>query len=406
MKPASNTEGTPWGTVVLLGSLTALGPISIDLYLPSLPAIGADLYASPSQTQATVAAFLAGMGVGQLIYGPASDRLGRKPPILFGIAVYLAATVACGLATTPTMLIAGRFVQALGVSAGSVISRAMVRDRFGHTETARVLSLLLLIMGVAPILAPLGGGLLLAAGGWRMNFWFMAAYGFAVGAAILLRMRESRSAETLAQARGEHPLRAYISLLKERPLVGYALASALNGATLFTYISGSPDLLIKTYGVPPWAFGMVFGLNTAGLIGASQINRRLLRRHTPDRILARSTLVTVGFGVALMFVSVTGVGGQWSVLPLLFCMISSRGFVQGNTMACALNVDLRRSGSISALMGSCGFASGAVASAAAGMLYNGTPGPMAAVMLVASIGAAMAIRFLTRPEIRPADSQP
>ena len=180
MKPASNAEGTPWGLVILLGSLTALGPISIDLYLPSLPAIGASLHASPGQTQATVAAFLAGMGAGQVVYGPASDRLGRKPPILFGIVLYLAATVACGMATTPTVLIAGHFVQALGASAGSVISRAAVRDRFGHAETARVLSLLLLIMGIAPILAPLAGGLLLAAGGWRTDFWFMAAYGLAI----------------------------------------------------------------------------------------------------------------------------------------------------------------------------------------------------------------------------------
>ena len=392
------SERTPWGLVILLGALTAMGPLAIDMYLPSLPSIGASLRATPGETQATVSAFLAGMAIGQLFYGPASDRMGRRPPILFGAIVYIAASIACGFATSPALLIGGRFVQALGACAGGVVSRAVVRDRFNHTETARMLSLMMLIMGLAPILAPLLGGALLGLGGWRLNFWFMATFGVAVGVAGLLRLTESRSAETTAHAATETPMQAYLALMREPRVVGYALAGALNGATLFTYIASSPDLLIKTYGIPPSAFGWVFGLNAVGIIGSNQVNRFLLRRRTPDQVLARSSVIAVGVSVLLMIAAATGIGERWSVLPLLFALLATYGFMQGNTMAGALNVDPRRAGAISALMGAVSFGTGSVASAAAGVLHDGTPRPMALVMMVALMGSALCLRFLALPK--------
>ena len=391
-------ERTPWGLVILLGSLTAMGPVAIDMYLPSLPAIGIGLHASPGEAQATVSAFLAGMAVGQMFYGPASDRMGRRPPILFGTVVYVAASIACALAISPAMLIGGRFVQALGACAGGVVARAVVRDRFGHTETARMLSLLMLIMGLAPILAPLLGGALLGFGGWRLNFWFMASFGVAVGLAALWRLQESRSDETTAHAATESPMQAYLALMREPRLVGYALAAALNGATLFTYIASSPDLLIKTYGIAPSAFGWVFGLNAVGIIGGNQVNRFLLRRRTPDQVLAKSSLIAVGFAVVLMVAAVTGLGERWSVLALLFGLLATYGFIQGNTMAGALNVDPRRAGAISALMGGVSFGTGALASAAAGVLHDGTPRPMALVMLAAIAGSALCLHLLALPK--------
>jgi DHA1 family bicyclomycin/chloramphenicol resistance-like MFS transporter len=391
-------ERTPWGLVILLGALTAMGPVAIDMYLPSLPAIAVSLHASPGEAQATVSAFLAGMAVGQLFYGPASDRLGRKPPILLGTVIYVAASIVCAMAVSPAMLIGGRFVQALGACAGGVVARAVVRDRFSHTETARMLSLLMLIMGLAPILAPLLGGALLSFGGWRLNFWFMTAYGVAVGAAALWRMTESRSEETTAHAATESPMRAYLALMREPRLVGYALAGALNGATLFTYIASSPELMIRTYGITPQAFGWFFGVNAIGIIGGNQVNRFVLRRRTPDYVLARSSLIALGFAGLLAVAAFTGFGERWSVLALLFALLSSYGFIQGNTMAGALNVDPRRAGAISAVMGAVSFGAGALASYAAGVLHDGTPRPMAMVMLVALAGSAAALRLMALPK--------
>jgi DHA1 family bicyclomycin/chloramphenicol resistance-like MFS transporter len=395
-------ETTPWGLVVLLGSLTAMGPVAIDMYLPSLPSIGADLQASSSQTQGTVAAFLAGMALGQFFYGPASDRVGRKPPILIGVAIFVVASAACAAATSAPLLIAGRFVQALGACAGGVVSRAVVRDRFSHVETARMLSLLMLIMGLAPILGPLLGGFLLTLGGWRLNFWFMAAFGVLLGLGAWLRMKESRSEETAAHARSEHPFRTYLALAKEPRLIGYALSGALNGATLFTYISASPDLLIGTYGISPQMFGWVFGANAFGVIGANQVNRQLLRRRTPDQVLARASVISLGFSVLLAAAAMIGVGGPWVVLPLLFLVLASYGFMQGNTTAGALNVDPRRAGAISALMGALSFGTGALASSLAGALHDGTPRPMALIMLVALAGSALALHRLALPRGEPA----
>ncbi|MES2035992.1 MAG: multidrug effflux MFS transporter [Pseudomonadota bacterium] len=395
---AAKPPATPWGLVLLLGALTAFAPMSIDMYLPALPAIGKALGATPEATQGTLAAFLFGMAIGQFLYGPASDRFGRRGPILVGIAVYVAASIWCALTTSIEGLVLARFVQALGGCAGAVVARAVVRDQFNHTETARVLSLLTLVMGVAPIIAPMLGSWVLVVASWRAIFWVLALFGLGCGLAVFFRLKESRSEETAAQARSENPLRAFAALLRERRLLGYALAGALNGAVLFTYISSSPELVIEIYGYSPQAFGWVFGVNAVGVIGASQVNRYLLRRATPDQVLAKASLAAMGFGVLLTTAAVTGVGGQWTVLPLLFCCLASYGLMAGNTMAGALSVDPRRAGSVSALMGGMSFAAGAVASWAGGALHDGTARPMAGVMLLCLLGSSAALWFLALPK--------
>lgn len=391
---AARPSGTGWGLVVLLGALTAFAPMAIDMYLPSLPAIGADLGVSGAYTQVTVSAFLAGMAIGQFFYGPASDRLGRRGPILAGVALFVLASCACALAPTADFLIAARFVQALGGCAGAVVARAVVRDRFDHTETARMLSLLTLVMGLAPILAPLLGGLLLELGGWRANFWALALFGIAVGLATLFRLEESRSEATALQARSESPLAALGALLKDPRLIGYALAGGLNGATLFTWISSSPGLIIGVWGIPASVFGWVFGLNAAGVIGAGQLNRQLLLRYTPEQVLRGASAVGVVAAAFLLAAAFTGWGGMWSVLPLIFLVLSSYGFMAGNTMAGALNVDPRRAGSISALMGSASFAAGAAASSLTAALGDGGALSVAVTLFLAMSGSALALRTL------------
>lgn len=393
----SPPAAVPWRLVLLLGALTAFAPMSIDMYLSSLPAIGQALHAGPDQTQATLAAFFAGMAIGQFIYGPASDRLGRRPPLLIGIAVFFGASVACALAPNIETLIAARFVQALGGCAGAVVARAVVRDRFSQTDTARVLSLMMLIMGLAPVLAPQLGGLVQLVAGWRGVFWTLVLFAVVIGAWVTFGLPESRSTETLAQARSENPLRAYAALFRMRRLVGYALAGALNGAVLFTYISTAPDLVMGTYGHTPLVFNLIFALNAVGIIGASQVNRWLLRRSTPDQVLRKASIGSIVAALLLTLATWTGWGGQWTVLPLLFAALSVYGLMGGNTMAGALSVDPQRAGSTSALMGSASFGAGALASWAGGVLHDGTPRPVAAVMFACLVGSALAIFFLALP---------
>ncbi len=387
----------PWRLVLLLGALTAFGPMSIDMYLSSFPSIARTLQTGPEQTQATLAAFFAGMAIGQIVYGPASDRFGRRLPLLVGIGVFFVASVVCALAPNIETLIAARFVQALGGCAGPVIARAVVRDRFSHTDTARVLSLMTLIMGLAPVLAPQLGGVVQFFGGWRGVFWTLVGFGALIGLWVTISLAESRSPETEAQARSENPLRAYVALFGMRRLMGYAIAGALNGAVLFTYISGAPDLVMGTYGHSPLVFNLIFAFNAVGIIGASQVNRLLLRRSLPDQVLSKASIASIVAAFLLTLAAWTGWGGQWTVLPLLFCALSIYGLMGGNTMAGALSVDPRRAGSISALMGSASFGAGALASWAGGLLHDGTPRPVAAVMFACLVGSALAIFFLALP---------
>ena len=264
-------------------------------------------------------------------------------------------------------------------------------------DTARVLSLMMLIMGLAPVLAPQLGGLVQLVAGWRGVFWTLVVFAVVIGAWVLLGLPESRSPETLAQARSENPLRAYVALFGMRRLVGYALAGALNGAVLFTYISTAPDLVMGTYGHTPLTFNLIFALNAVGIIGASQVNRWLLRRSTPDQVLRKASIASIVAALLLTVAAWSGWGGQWTVLPLLFAALSVYGLMGGNTMAGALSVDPRRAGSISALMGSASFGAGALASWVGGLLHDGTAKPVAAVMFACLVGSSLAIFFLALP---------
>lgn len=382
--------------VTLLGGLTAFGALSIDMYLPALPAIANDFGASDGVVERSLATFLAGLALGQLFYGPLSDRVGRRPPLIAGVAIYVLASVLCAFATSPNMLAALRFGQGVGACAGMVISRAIVRDVFDHQESARVFSLIMLVFGLAPVLAPLLGSYLMLVTNWRAIFVFMMLFGMVMLYAIVFRLGETRSDATEATARGEHPIAALRLLATNRKLLGYMLASACNSACLFTYISASPALLMGTYGVSPTGFGWLFGLNALGLIIASQINRAALARFHADSILAVASVAAALFGLALLAIALLDVGGLPAIMAMLFGILSSFGFIMGNASAGALSVDPVRAGSISALMGAAGFTVGGLTMTIATLFADGTAIPMAAVMCVSLMIAAMAFFGLTR----------
>jgi MFS transporter, DHA1 family, multidrug resistance protein len=381
----------PVGFVILLGALTAFAPLSIDMYLPSLPTIARTFSVSTGAAQGTLAAFLAGLAIGQFFYGPASDRWGRRGPILAGTVLYIAATVVCALSTSIEMLTIARFVQAIGGSAGAVVARAMVRDRFNHRDSARMLSMLMLISGLAPVIAPLIGSALLTIAGWRASFWVIAAIGAIVLVAAALRLQESRSEETRLHAMGEHPIRTYVTLLTHGQLVGFILAGALNSAAVFAYVSAAPGLLIGHFGIPASQFGWYFSANSVALIAMNQMNRTLLRRHTPEHIVSLARPGSLVFAAALALTAWTGFGGMWGVLIPLFFVIGSFGLVSANTMAGGLNVDPRRAGSISALMGGAQFGFGALASGFIGMMHDNGPKPLSLAVVICMTGSAVAL---------------
>ena len=392
----AQTQATPGGhptfaMVLLLGAMTAFGAMSIDMYLPALPTIAASFGADEPAAARTVSVFFIGMALGQLAWGPIADRFGRRPPLLAGLAIYLAASVACALAPTIETLTAARLVQSIGACSGIVITRAVVRDRYDNNETARILSLLVLVMGLAPILAPFVGGVLLKVAGWRTIFWALTGFAALVAVAVWTGLPESRSAATAATARGESPLASYAALFGDRRLTGYLLTSSLNGACLYTYIVESPSLIITRYGIPAEHFGWVFGANAIGLVAMSQLNRALLVRNSSDRVLAWATPAVLAFAVLMLGCAITGFGDMWGVFVPLFLIVATFGLTGSNTMAGALSRDPERSGTVSALFGSLAMATGAVSSAFSGLLHNGTAVPMAAIMALCAAGATLSL---------------
>lgn len=383
--------------VLILGVLTAFGPMSIDMYLPALPGIAREFGSTTAAAQLTLSAFFVGLALGQLVYGPVMDRWGRKPPLYAGLVLYLGASAGAALAPSMDALIACRFVQALGACAGMVVSRTIVRDLFDHRSSARVLSLLMLIMGVAPILAPLAGSALMSVAGWRTIFVLLAVFGAVCWALTFAGLPETRPAGT-PRPTVRTTLHVYAGLLRHRAFVGYTLAGGLAGSGMLAYISGSSFVFIDVYGLTPTGYAWLFGTNAAGLIGSSQINRYLLHRHAPDRLLRWGNACNASFGVLLAVAAVTGWGGPHGIAVCLFAFVASLGFIFPNAAAGAMAPFGDRAGSASALMGTLQFGIATVMGALVGHFHDGTAVPMAIVIACCGGSAFLAQRFMTDAE--------
>src|SRR6266567_2850538 len=334
--------------VFILGALSAFGPLSIDMYLPALPSLSRDFGTGASQAQLTLSACLLGLALGQVIAGPLSDELGRRRPLLVGLAAYALASLLCVVAPSVYVLVALRFIQGLAGAAGIVIARAVVRDLHSGVAAARFFSLLMLVNGLAPILAPIFGGLLLRFTSWRGVFIVLAIIG-----TLLLLAAATGLSETLPTERRQSggvlaTITTFRQLLANRPFMGYALSCGLAFAAMFAYIAGSPFVLQEIYGLSPQLFSVIFGTNALGLVTASQINGRLVGRVPPVRLLVAGLIATATGGVALLSVVTIGGIGLVGILPSLFVVVSSLGFVMPNATALALSDHPRIAGSFRA----------------------------------------------------------
>ncbi len=395
----------PFSLLLLLSALIAFAPLSIDMYLPGLPTIAAEFGAPTAAAQFTLSSFFIGLALGQAFYGPLADRYGRKPPLYAGLTLYIIASIGCVLAPDLGTLTLLRFVQAVGGCAGIVIARAIVRDCWDAHTAARVFSLLMLIMGLAPILAPLLGGWILWLAGWRTIFVLLALFGLGCWIAVWRLLRETRPADTIASASIGHALRIYRDLLGDRRFTGYVLAGGLAHAGMFAYITGSPHVFIEVYGVPAQQFGWLFGLNAVGLIASTQVNRHLLRRYAADTILRRANRATAALGLGLVTVAAAGWGGLPLLLLMLFGYSVSLGFTAPNAMANALAYQGQRAGSASALLGTLQFGIATVASTLVGLAGHGSALPMAAIIAGCGVLAYGAHRLLVGAGFVPASPQ-
>lgn len=381
-------------TLLILGALSAFGPLAIDFYLPAFPAMAHAFATDEKHVQTTLAAYFLGLSLGQLAYGPVADRFGRRIPLLFGVGLFTLASLACAYAPTLDSLIVARFVQALGGCAGMVLSRAIVSDKCDAVASAKVFSQLMLVMGLAPILAPMLGGVLVNVAGWQSIFLALSLFSGVCLLAVGLGLPESLPTHVPRQPLSG-ALRQYLRLLADRTFVGHALTGGIAIAGMFAYIAGSPFVFIKLYGVPPEHYGWLFGSNAAGFILMAQVNARLLAKRGPAFLLARAVWLYLAAALVLLAVAALHPGVLWPLLVPLFVCIASLGCIIPNASACAMSGQGARAGSASALMGCLQFSVAAGAAALVGVLHDGSAVPMA--LVISLCGAlVVSVAVLTR----------
>jgi MFS transporter, DHA1 family, multidrug resistance protein len=373
--------------LLLLGAMSAFPPVTTDIYLPALPELTQSLRGTVTEGQITLAVYFVGLGFGQLFYGPWSDRIGRRPTMLTGAVIYLAASIGCAIATSMNQMITLRFLQAIGACSGVVISTAVVRDRFDHQESARIFSMLLTLRGVGPIVAPIAGGVIVTWLGWRAIFWAVTLFGITLGLSVFFGLEESRTDAVAARARSESPLGAYMAALRNTRILGYMVTSGLNFSCMFAWIAAAPYLVISLYQVPALYFGWIFGTNAAGFMIAAQINRRLLKSYRSDDILPRGAVGAALAAAVLLVDALTGWGGALGVFLPLFVVVASLGFVSTNAMAGGMAVDPSRAGVVSALFGASQFSVAGLTTVAAALLSSRPAVAMAIVIMICALGA-------------------
>ncbi len=374
------TPTSRFSLILLLGLLSALGPFSIDMYLPGFPVIAADLNTSVDRVSYSLSSYFVGVCVGQMLWGPLLDRYGRKRPLYMGIAIYILASLGCAVAGNIEMLIGFRFLQALGGCVGMVAPRAVVRDVFPVWENAKVFSLLILVIGVSPIIAPTAGSFFITAFGWHSVFVVLAILSVLLLLAVIFYLPESKQPDPGFSLRPKPIVNKFWYVLKEPQFFTYSLTGAVASAGLYAYLSGSPFVFMSLFGVSEQHYSWIFALIAAGLIGSSQLNNVLLKKYSSQQIIRTVLTVQVAVGFLLAIGTAANVLNLYTTIFLIFLFLCCQGFSFPNASALSMAPFSREAGSASALMGAIQMGIGAVASALVGVFFNNTALPMTGVM--------------------------
>ncbi|HSU35741.1 MAG TPA: multidrug effflux MFS transporter [Propionibacteriaceae bacterium] len=396
--PQANSPGPARRNIVVLGMLSTFGPISLDLYLPALPQLAAELETSTSAAQLTLTACLIGLAVGQIVAGPMSDRFGRKRPLMIGLIAYALASLACAFAWSISVLLVLRLIQGLAGAAGIVIARAVARDLHEGRALVIFFSRLVLVSGLAPVIAPVLGGQLNRVMTWRGIFVVLAVIGVVLVLAGWLGLKESLPPEKRIVGGLTATLRGFGLLIRDRFFVGVALAAGLVGASMFSYIAGATFVLQKIYGLSPQGFSLAFGINSLGILGSAQLSARLTRRFSPLRVLAAGLAVNLTGALCLATAVLLGLSLPF-VLVSLFVMVSAIGMVLPTSTALALANYPERAGTASALLGLLQYLVGGLAAPLVGLGGEDTAVPLGVVAASASLGASVVFAALVVPPI-------
>ena len=373
--------------VLILGLLSAIGPFSIDMYLPAFPDIAAGLHSTVASVTLSLSSFFIGISIGQLIYGPLLDKYGRKRPLYVGLIVYLFASLGCALASSVDALIVMRLLQALGGCVGMVAARAMVRDLFEVKENAKIFSLLMLVVAVSPIIAPTLGGYVTAAFGWRYVFLVLIIIVAIIIAGIYFFLPESRKPDSSLSLRPANILQSFIVVFKHPQFYTYAFTGSIAAAGLYAYIGGSPYVFMEIFKVSEKQYGWIFALIAMGLIGSSQLNSVLLKTYQSEQIIRVALICQAVTGLTLFLAALFGKLELFSTIFLIFIFLCCQGFTFPNSSALSLAPFSHNAGTASALMGAIQMGIGAFTSALVSLFHNHTALPMTGVMACCALGS-------------------
>lgn len=391
----TQTKKNKFLIILMLGLLSAIGPFSIDMYLPGFKSIAVDLQTNIEHIQLSLTSFFIGIAGGQMIYGPLLDRFGRKSPLLIGLLIYIGASIGCVFIQSADGLILLRFIQALGSCAGMVASRAMVRDYFPPTETAKIFSMLMLVIGISPILAPTIGGYIIEIWGWHYIFVFLTVLTILISLGVIFILPKSKPNINISLLPSPI-MKGFWKVLKNPQFLIYSIAGGTASSGLYAYLSGSPFVMMEIYGLNEKQYGWVFALLAAGLIITSQLNTLMLKRFSSESISKYALMVQAIAGSLMLILALSNSLTLYGIIILIFCFLACQGFVFPNTSALALNPFSKSAGSASALLGTIQLSIGAFASVLVSITHNRTNIPMVSIMAACAIVSYLILLFIPK----------